>query len=46
MNSGRTHTNHILAFPKHADYGCALTVAHLSFTTRVGMWLRAIFKGV
>ena len=43
MTSGRYHSNSVLAFPRTADYACAVTV-HLSFSTRVGRWLRNLWS--
>ena len=43
MTSGRTHSSSALAFPRTADYACAVEV-HLSFSTRVGLWLRNLWS--
>lgn len=39
----RTHSSAALAF-KDASYACALEIHHLSFLTRVAMWLRGLWS--
>ena len=43
MSFARTHSSTALAFPRTADYACAVE-AHLCFSTRVGLWLRRIWS--
>ena len=42
MTSGRTHASSALAFPRTADYACAVEV-HLCFSTRAARWLRNLW---